>query len=413
MLSGVGVIVGAGIYVLVGATAGKAGGALWLSFLLAAVVAAFTGASYARFATLRPKDSPEFQYTSMAFGLRAGFTSGWLMLWADLIAVAAVALGFGGYFDHFASFPPVLAAIILVVVLSGLALWGIVESVALVVALTAIEVGGLVLVTSIGLPDWGGVDYLETPRGFTGVWAGAALAFFAYLGFDELGNLAEETRQPERTLPRALFAAMAISTALYLTVAVSVVSVLGWEELSRSDAPLALMAGRVLGGKADVFLTFLALAATANTVLLLLISGSRALYGMASGGVLPQALGRVGRRRTPWIASLVVLGVTVVFILVGSLEQVAKMTDAVVLAPFTLVNLALVWVMWRRPGRKIARRVLTDIAPPALGAVLCVLMFFYTGLPAMLLTLGLLLAGVALAVLTQRGNGARAALPPR
>jgi len=167
-LSGMGVIVGAGIYVLVGATAGEAGGALWLSFLLAAVVAALTGVSYARFAALRPKDSPEFQYTRMAFGRRAGFTAGWLMLWADLIAVAAVALGFGGYLDHLLSFSPVLAAIVLVTVLTGLAVRGIVESVTLVVALTAVEICGLVLVTAIGLPDWGRVNYLEMPHGFTG-----------------------------------------------------------------------------------------------------------------------------------------------------------------------------------------------------------------------------------------------------
>jgi len=245
------------------------------------------------------------------------------------------------------------------------------------------------------------------------VWAGAALAFFAYLGFDELGNLAEETRQPERTLPRALLAAMAISTALYLTVAVSVVSVLGWEELSTSDAPLALMAGTALGESADVVLTFLALAATANTVLLLLIAGSRALYGMASAGVLPGGLRRVGKRGTPWRASLVVLAVALAFVLVGSLEQVAKMTDAVILAPFTLVNLALVWVMWRRPGKRTARRVAVDVAPSTAGALLCVLMFFYTGLPAVVLTAALAVAGVALALFIRPEVDGAAAHDPR
>jgi len=106
-VSGVGVILGAGAYALVGPAAGLAGNALWLAFLLAGAAAGLTAYSYARLGTMRPKDSPEFQYTALAFGPRIGFVAGWLMLAADLLAVAAVALGFGGYLAHLAGTPAV------------------------------------------------------------------------------------------------------------------------------------------------------------------------------------------------------------------------------------------------------------------------------------------------------------------
>jgi APA family basic amino acid/polyamine antiporter len=401
--SGVGVIVGAGIYVLIGAVAGVAGNALWLSFLLAAVVAAFTGISYARFAARQPKDSPEFQYTAMAFGNRAGFVSGWLMLWADLIAIAAVALGFGSYFSHITHAPLVLGALGLVAVMSLLAWWGIGESVLMVVVFTAVEVGGLLFITVLDIGSWGSVDYLAMPHGFMGVWSGAALAVFAYLGFDELGNLAEETRDPTRTLPRAIALAMIISTALYIAVSVSAVSVVGWEALSNSSAPLALVAGRVLGSGTDSFLTLLALAATSNTVLLLIISGARAIYGMAGAGVLPKHLSAVGRRRTPWLATLLTLVVAGAFVLIGNLETVAKLTDGVVLVPFALVNLSLLWVLHKRTGSSAFRWLATDIAPPLAGVGLCAFLFVHTGGKAMLTAGGLVAAGLALTPLLLRG----------
>lgn len=394
--SGVGVILGAGVYALVGPAAGHAGGALWLAFLLAAVVAGLTAHSYARFAAMQPKDSPEYQYTTMAFGRRAGFTAGWLMIWADLIACAAVALGFGGYLAHLLGLPVILSALLLLGVLTAVTLWGIGESVLLAVVFTAVEVVGLTFVIVIGVPSWGQADVLEMPQGLGGVWTAAALAFFAYLGFDELGNLAEETRDPVRVLPRSIIMALAISTAFYMLVALSAVSIVGWETLSGSAAPLAVVAGRVLGARADTAITLIALAATTNTVLLLLVSASRSLYGMANAGILPKALGTVGRRRTPWIASLLVSAFTVAFVLLGDIEQVAQMTNSVVLVAFILVNLALFWVTRTNRSQGALRWVVRDGGPPLAGAALCLALLAYTGWTALAVALMLGLAGLVL-----------------
>lgn len=219
-LAGTGVILGAGAYALIGPAAGLGGNALWLSFLLASVAAGLTAYCYARLGRMRPKDSPEFQYTSLAFGPRVGFVAGWLMLAADLLAAGTVALGFGGYLGHLIGTPAQANALALVGVLAMMMLLGIGESVGAAIVLTVIEAAGLVIVVALEVPSWGAVDLLEAPAGMGGVWGAVALIFFAYLGFDELGNFVEEMRNPERDYPLALLFSLAAATAIYVLVAV-------------------------------------------------------------------------------------------------------------------------------------------------------------------------------------------------
>ncbi len=350
VLSGTGVIVGAGVYTLIGEAAGLAGGATWLAFLVAALVAGLTAASYARMGRRIPKDSPEFQYTRVGLGPRAGFLAGWLMIGADLVATAAVALGFGAYLEFLFGVPLVIGALALAAVLSVVAWSGIRESVILVSLLSLTEIAGLVVVVVVGVPHWGEHSLTEAPQGLTGVWTASALIFFAYIGFDELGNLAEEMREPERNLRRAIVLSMAVSTVLYVLVAVSSVSLLGASALAGSQAPLAEAVERVLGPGGRVGLAFVALAATANTVLLLMIAASRSLYGMARAGALPAVLRTIGRRRTPWIGTAFVWLAVSAFLFIGDIGIVAQVANFATLASFALVNLGLAFVL-RREAR--------------------------------------------------------------
>jgi APA family basic amino acid/polyamine antiporter len=400
-MAGVGVILGAGVYALIGPAAASAGSAVWLSFVLAGTAAGLTAYSYARLGAMRPRNSPEFQYTALAFGPRVGFVAGWLMLAADLLATATVALGFGGYLGHLAGTPVTIGALALLA-LAGLVMsLGIARSVTLAVVLTVVEAVGLIFVATIGVPSWIGPDYLEMPHGLGGVWGAASLIFFAYLGFDELGNFAEEMRHPERDLARALGVAMVVSTAIYVLVAISAVALVPWRELGASPAPLALVAGRVLGPRADLALSLVALAATANTVLLLLVSSSRSIYGMAAAGALPAVLGRVGRTATPWVASVVVFAVTGALLLAGSLAQVAAMTDAAVLASFGLVNASLAWLAWR--GR-VGGRAAIDRSVPLLATGLCVMLLLHVGTRSLAAAAGLALVGLVLAGTARAGS---------
>jgi APA family basic amino acid/polyamine antiporter len=378
-ISGIGIILGAGVYALVGPAAGLAGNALWAAFLLAAVAAGLTAYSYARLGAMRPKDSPEFQYTALAFGSRIGFVAGWLMLIADLLAVAAVALGFGGYFTHLVGTAVVANAAGLLAVTLLILLVGIGQSVGLAIALTLVEAAGLLFVVVIGMPAWGRGAYLEMPHGVTGLSAAAALIFFAYLGFDEIGNFAEEMHDPVRNLPRALIISMAGATAVYLLVAVSATAAVGWRALSESTAPLALVARQALGPAADTGLSLVALAATANTVLLLLVAAARSVYGMAAAGVLPRWLGVVDRRGVPAPATLVVTAITGALVLLGDLTRVAALTDAAVLMSFLLVNLSLPWVIGRGlAGPGVAGRRL-DFVLPVLALLMCGWLLVHTG----------------------------------
>lgn len=378
-LAGIGVILGAGVYALIAPAAGHAGDALWLAFLLAGATAGLTAYAYARLGSMKPKASAEFQYTSLAFGPRVGFFAGWLMLAADISAAAAVAVGFGGYVAHLAGTPIAANALALLVLVGVVLFTGVRLSVAIAVVLTVLEAAGLVFVIAVGLPYWTTVTYALPAGGWTGVSTAAALIFFAYLGFDELGNFAEEMRAPARDLPRALLISMVVTTVIYVLVAISAVAAVGAQALSASPAPLAVVAHRALGARADAAMSVLALAATANTVLLLLAAASRSVYGMAAAGVLPASLAVIGRTSVPLRATLGVLAVAAVAVVSGSLTQIATLTDAAVLLSFVLVNLSLPWLTLRGGTAAGAGRRAADIGLPAGGVVLCGYLLLHTG----------------------------------
>jgi basic amino acid/polyamine antiporter, APA family len=378
-LTGIGVILGAGVYALIGPAAALAGRGLWLSFVLAGAAAALTAYSYARLGSMRPKASPEFQYTALAFGPGVGFVAGWLMLVGDIAAAASVALGFGGYLGHLLGTPTVVGAGGLVLVAAVAMYAGIGRSVAVAALLTVVEAAGLLVVIAVGLPSWSQIDFRVSAEASTGVFGAAALIFFAYLGFDELGNLAEEMHAPERDLPRALFISLVVTTVIYVAVALSATAVVSPDALGASSAPLALVVGSVLGGRGDVLLTLMALAATANTVLLLLVSAARSVYGMAEAGVLPGRLSRLTATRVPREAMIAVLLVALGMIALGDLSRAAHLTDAMVLISFMCVNLGLTWLGLRHRVGTVATTRRLDIVVSAMGALMCGWLLWHGG----------------------------------
>jgi APA family basic amino acid/polyamine antiporter len=348
--SGVGIIVGAGIYVLVGEAAALAGPRLWIGFLLAAVLSALTGLSYAELASMFPKAGAEFEYSRHAFPPWVAFLVGWVMFSGLIVAAAAVALGFGRYAGHFVSVSPRVGAWALLCFVGIVALTGIRRSVRLTVVLSLVQVGGLVYVIAIGVPHLGQVDLLSGDGGSGGVLAAAALVFFAFIGFDEVITLAEETRDPTRTLPRALLLALGISTLLYIGVAVAAVSVIGTEALAGSERPLADVLDHVLGGRGADLLAGVALLATMNTTLLCITATSRLQYGMASASALPSALTRLGpRSRAPRAAIGISIVVAAAFVALGDLTLVASVTDLAIYLVFIAVNIAVVVLRFRLP----------------------------------------------------------------
>jgi amino acid transporter len=396
---GVGQILGAGIYSIIGAAAGKAGDAVWLSFLAAAAVAALTGLSYAELATAYPEAGAEYVYLRNAvpkapwIAVAVGMT----IVVAGTATAAAVALAFGGYLRYFVDLPVGLAAIGLLGACTLLGVAGIRESSAANVVFTLVEAGGLVLVIAagIGSPSFGDA-LLVHPH--PGVLSGAALVFFAYLGFEDLANLAEEARDPGRDLPKAILWSLGISTVLYLLVGLAVVALATPGQLAHSASPLASALMHVHPRLASV-LGAVALFATANTALITLIVMSRMLLSMARSGALPRALARIiPGRQTPGLASVVTLALAVILVPIGDLEVVGGFSSLGLLLAFAAVNAALIILRYRQPALPRPFRVWGRIRGlpilPILGA-LAALGLATQFSPAVYALAGLMVAGTA------------------
>lgn len=392
-LTGLGVIIGSGIYVVIGVAAGQAGNAVWSSFLLAALGASLTASSYARLAKVRARNAPEYQYVNMAFGRRPAFFAGWLILIAQVISASAVALGFAGYLNALLGVPEAAGAAGLLAFCMLILYMGIIESALATIIFTVIEVLGLVLIIVIAVPDLGNVDYLETSRGLTGIFTAASLVFFAYIGFEGMANLAEEMANPERDLPKAIILSIGISTGVYMLVAISAVSVLGWEALSQSNAPLALVAEHAFGDSTGLVMSIISLVATANTALVLLLAGSRILHAMACARALPVAFCQVSRkRRTPLRAILAVGVVSLAMAMFRSVQQVAEFTNFVTLLAFVGVNASAVRIFRGRDQGAVKHALLNRLVP-ILGILVSLWLMFNAGWRAAVFGAAALLAG--------------------
>jgi len=401
-LYGVGVIVGAGVYALIGKAAGLAGNAVWLSFIFGAFIAAFTGLSYAELASMFPKTGGEYVYAEKAFNRRLAFLVGWLVVVGGVIAAATISLGFAGYFATLFKTPMIPIAIALVALLSLINFWGIKESAVANIIATVVEVGGLIAIIVFGMKYVGSINYFEFSHlGLPGVLSGAALIFFAFLGFEDIVRLSGETKNPTKLIPRALILSIIISTILYVAVSVIAVSVVGWQALSASSAPLALVAQTALGQKAFFALSVVALFATFNTVLVTLVATSRMMYGMAEDNGLPKIfLGVTKKFRTPWFAILLTAIFSALFVLIGKIEVVASITDLALFSTFAIVNLALIFLRYRAPNMKRYFKVPINVGKfpvlAAIGAVSSVFMLFQFETKLILVGVALILAGLAI-----------------
>ncbi len=397
-VSGVGIVIGAGIYVLIGVAARDAGAGLWVSFLLAALLAGLTGLSYAELAGMFPAAGAEFEFARRAFGSFAGFVAGWAMIAGNVVAAAAVAVGFAHYFREYVPLPTGLIAVGLLTVLTGIVMSGVQRSIWLSTLLVAFQIGGLVIVIAAGTPHIGDHALLEGAT-LGGVLSGTALVFFAFIGFDEVVTLSEETRDPARVIPRALLLALAISTALYVAVGVTAVSLVGAEALAGSDRPLALVLEHDLGWVAGAVVSFIAMAATTNTSLLVLTAASRLAYAMAREGELPEVFATLsGRHAVPRAAAVAALVVAAPFALTGQIGLVASATDFLVYAIFLVVNGAVIALRFRAP--EVTRPFRTPWAVgrmpvlPVLGVLAVVLMLAYLDREAAGIGAAILGAGV-------------------
>ncbi len=374
-LYGLGNILGAGIYVLVGKVVGTAGVHAPLAFVIAAMVAALSAFTYGELAARYPVSAGEAVYVDAAFGVVAiSLSVGLLIALAGMVSAATLARGFVGYLHIFIQAPGYLIIVMLVLSLGAVAAWGIGESARIAALITLIEIGGLLLIVYVAresfaeLPAQASTIFIPSSTiAWEGTMLGAFLAFYAFIGFEDMVNVAEEVEHPERNLPLGILVALVISTMLYFVVVLAAQLSVSAEALGQSEAPLALVYTTVTGGS-PVVISAIGLFAVVNGALIQLIMATRVLYGMSTRGWLPAIFSRVNPvTRTPIIATAVVSVIILVLALWVPLVGLAGATSALILIIFVMVSIALIRLKVRQPNPAGIKTI--PMWVPAIGAI--------------------------------------------
>ena len=357
-LYGLGVTVGAGIYVLIGTTAAQAGAQAWLAFVLAAIVVGFTAFSFAELSTRFPVSAGEAAYVEAGLNSpRLALAVGVLVALSGMISAAAISVGASGYLSGLTGLPGAPLIVGIVVAMGLLAWWGIAQSVMVAAGITVLELLGLGFVIFWGLvmaPGDGVAPAQLLPTSGAFPWAGVAgaslLAFFAFIGFEDMVNVAEEVQNPRIAIPRGILLTLVLAAVLYVATCIAVLLAVPVADLAASAAPLTLVFATAPAAVQAGF-SALAVVATINGVLIQMIMASRVLFGLARRGHLPARLATLSPgRKTPSVATALVavgiLGLALFFPIV----QLAEWTSLIVLSVFTVVNLSLIALKCRSSG---------------------------------------------------------------
>jgi basic amino acid/polyamine antiporter, APA family len=382
----IGDVLGAGIYALVGEVGAEVGGAIWTAFTAALLLAVLTAFAYAELVTKYPQAAGSALYVDRGYKIPfLTFMVGFAVMASGITSASTLSRAFAGdYFEQFIDLPLLLVALAFILVVAAINLRGIAESVRINVALTCVEVIGLLLIIAIGVAALGdgdtdfsrNLEFKEGESVFLAIIGGASLAFYALIGFEDSVNVAEETRDPVRSFPRALFGGLAVAGVIYLLVTLTASMVVPTGQLSESSGPLLEV---VREGPLDISLklfAFIALLAVANGALINMIMASRLVYGMARRNIVPAAFGRVlSGRRTPHVAIAFTTAIAVLLISTGDISELADTTVLLLLTVFTIVN---VTVLVLRRDEVEGEHFRTPAIMPILGALVSLLLIFDT-----------------------------------
>jgi APA family basic amino acid/polyamine antiporter len=349
-------ILGAGIYSLTGSVGKDAGGAIWASFLIAFVLAFLTAFAYLELVTKYPQAAGAALYVDRAFAVQfLSFLVTFAVMASGITSASFAASRVGG--DYFTGLfgvedpPTALIGVVAILLVAAVNLWGVAESIRVNIVITCIELAGLLFIVGVGVFVLGSGDgdlsraWQFEGTGFgvvTGLLAGAGTAFYAFLGFEDAVNLAEETREPQRTFPPALVTGLVLAGVVYLLVAFTAVMTVPLDVLTKSSGPLLeVVRAGVPDLPADRVFSAVSIIAVTNTMLINMLMASRLLYGMARRGVLPDVLGRVSTRQTPWVAIAFTTALSVVLLV--SISDLSDLSDTTVLlltGVFLMVNVS-------------------------------------------------------------------------
>ena len=380
---GVGTILGLGIYVLLGKVAGEAGMLAPFSFLFAAVIASFTGLSYGELSARIPKSAGEVNYVDKAFGKKyLSITIGWLIVISAIVSTATVLNGYVGYVQVFADIPDWLIITVFTLLLGAVAIWGITESAVTITIITIIEVAGILLVIIIAgdnlasFPDrWQELIPSGGLADWKAIMLGAFLAFFTFIGFQDMVNVAEEAKKPKKDMPRAIIISLAILTFLYIIIAIIAALGLSPEELDKSEAPLADILAKEGEGYPKI-ISAIGLVAIVNGVLVQIVMIARVLYGMGEKDMAPSFFSDLNSTtRTPIWSTILSTVLILVLALSFNLESLAKATNYILISVFIVINLSL-WNIKRKEKHLQGVRTYPMLVP-VVGFLLSLLVLIF------------------------------------
>jgi APA family basic amino acid/polyamine antiporter len=387
LMFGVGGIVGAGIYAIIGQAASLGGNMLWLSFVIAAIVALLTGLSYSEFVSRFPDAGGSFEYIKQGLGEKTAQYMSFFMAFTGIVAAAAISISFADYFSRLLEVPSWIIVIIIVALMALFNILGSKYSSYYNSFATVVTLLGLALVVVVCIPDIGSTSLFKlNDKGWTGILAGGALIFFSYIGFEDLVKMAEETKEPEKNMPKAvMFSGLAV-LLIYVLIAICAVSVMGWEELSGSDGPLAAVIETKLGSIGATILVIVALFATSKTILSNILGTSRLIYDVARDSEIGwmkrfTTLKGIGTN-TPNYAIVAIAVLAIIFGLIGNLKVVASISNIFIFIVFGMVNSALLRLRYlnrgennKKPYFRIPLNV-NNIPIPTVVALLTILILF-------------------------------------
>lgn len=376
---GVGTILGAGIYSLTGKIAGLSGIYAPVSFLLSALIAAFVAFTYAELSSRYPKSGGEAVYVDQAFA-KSWLTAlvGWGIVFTGVVSAGVMAHGFYGYLNEFVQIPLAVSIIGYVVLITAVAILGISLSVRVAVLVTLIEFIGIAMILYVSYESlltltvrWHEFIPPLSWDIWQGIVFGAFIAFYAFIGFEDMVNVAEEVIEPEKTLPAGIVIALVVTTLIYILVSFASVLTLPIEKLANHAAPFALIIKEHSQIPVSV-ISLISLIAILNGALVQIVMGSRVLYGMAEQGVAPAWFKTIHpKTRTPISATLFFSLLLVIIALWLPIVMLAKITSFVILAIFTLINLSLCVIKLRYYEAGAEGYLNVPIIVPMIGFILC------------------------------------------
>ncbi|SDG39625.1 APC family permease [Psychroflexus sediminis] len=385
LMFGVGGIVGAGIYAIIGEAAALGGNMLWLSFVIAACVALLTGLSYAEFVSRFPDSGGSFEYIKQSLGPKSALVMSVFMVFTGVVAAAAISISFADYLSRLWELPSWIIVIGIIGLMAVFNIFGAKHSSYFNSIATLITITGLAVIIGVCLPEFGSVDLTQlNSNGWTGVLAGSALIFFSYIGFEDLVKMAEETKNPEKVMPRGILLSGLIVLLLYVLVAISSVSVLSWNGLAQAEGPLAAVIKTKLGSIGSTGLIIVALFATSKTILSNILGTSRLLYDIARDSKikwLKKFTTISGIGNAPNYAIIAIALTAVGFGLLGNLKLVASISNIFIFIVFGMVNFSM--IRYRYKNRKDLKKApfhipmnVRNIPIPTLIALLTILILF-------------------------------------